>query len=66
MKWAAKDPPIELRRLHAQHRPDLYGPMVCVCQTPNADARKDAGMCQTCGRKPLALMRPRGEVRLRR
>ena len=31
-------------------------PLVCVCPEPDADPRRDYGMCQTCKRKPLALM----------
>jgi hypothetical protein len=33
----------------------VYGSMVCECPTPEADPRRDFGMCQRCGRKPLAL-----------
>lgn len=32
------------------------GPLVCVCPEPDADLHRDAGMCQRCKRKPIALM----------
>lgn len=33
-----------------------YGTLICDCSEPDADPRRDAGMCQRCSRKPLALM----------
>lgn len=38
----------------AQDEP--YGPMVCVCPEPKAHPKVEHGMCQTCKRKPLALV----------
>lgn len=31
-------------------------PLVCVCETPDADPARDFGECSICRRKPLALM----------
>lgn len=31
-------------------------PLVCECSTPAAHPRRNFGMCQTCKRKPVALM----------
>jgi hypothetical protein len=45
-----------------------YGPMICLCEVPDADPSRDFGMCHNegCGRKPLALMlatqRPKTEA----
>lgn len=38
-------------------RDGWVNPLVCVCETPDADPRRDFGMCQVCKRKPLALMK---------
>ncbi len=51
---------IEHRQLPAMH-PEADGwvnPLVCVCETPDADPRRDFGMCRNagCKRKPLELM----------
>lgn len=35
---------------------DWVNPLVCVCVEPDADPRRDFGMCQSCKRKPLAFM----------
>lgn len=35
---------------------EWVNPLVCVCETPDADPRRDFGMCQVCKRKPIALM----------
>lgn len=40
-------------------KPPWVNPLVCVCAVPDADLRRDAGMCHRCFRKPLALMNVR-------
>lgn len=50
---------IEPERLAPPAAEKWINPLVCVCPEPDADPRRDFGMCATCKRKPLALMAAR-------
>lgn len=39
-----------------EERRRWINPLVCDCETPDADPKVNAGMCSTCKRKPLELM----------
>jgi hypothetical protein len=47
---------IEPDRLADRLQEEWVNPLVCVCPKPECDR---LGMCQSCKRKPLALMAPK-------